>query len=92
MESRQHEIVEGTYTKNSSLFKIRCKIHGQEFEREAGLYKRAKLGLRYGSGAKQSLSAPIGCAASSAKRALKRHLLADEARPKNHFRVENVNP
>ena len=55
VESREHKIIEGIYSRNSSKLIIRCLRHkGQDIEVTAGLYKRAKFGLLCCSSAKQS--------------------------------------
>lgn len=57
VESRDHEIVEGHYQKNSDLILIHCKTHGYDGLVKAGSYKKARFGLRCCAVEKQSQTA-----------------------------------
>ena len=54
VESRGHKITDGLYLNNSFVLKIHCLKHGQDHTVTAGLYKRARFGVRCCSTEKQS--------------------------------------
>lgn len=54
---RCHQIVEGSYKTNSSVFLLHCAAHDQDHVVRAGRYKAARFGIPCCSSAKQSLTA-----------------------------------
>nr|YP_010732094.1 putative HNH homing endonuclease [Massjukichlorella minus]WDY13008.1 putative HNH homing endonuclease [Massjukichlorella minus] len=56
VQKREHQILAGSYISNSSIFHIRCCIHGKEEKSIiAGKYKKARFGLKCCSSAKQAM-------------------------------------
>ena len=59
VSSRGHQIVEGSYLTNSSLFKIHCLKHKIDYQVKAGNYKKSVFGIQCCSSEKQGMVVAI---------------------------------